>query len=82
MEKLAIKLDLKGGEKPDIVAKGLGVTADKIIEFAEKHNIPIYKDQELALYLFQLNIGEINDDKLTEILLEIFAFINEIDRSI
>jgi len=63
---------------PKVVAKGKGEVAEKIIEIAKKHNIPIKKDEDLAEILSKLELYEEIPEELYEVVAEILAFVYEV----
>ncbi len=65
---------------PVIKAKGKGLIADKIIESAKEHNIPIQEDPSLVELLGQLQINEAIPEDLYQAVAEVFAFVYQIDR--
>ena len=50
----AVALKYDGQGAPRVTAKGRGVVAEKILEIAEAHDIPLYQDHELAALLAQV----------------------------
>lgn len=54
---LAVALHYNGNGAPRVVAKGSGVVADKIIETAREHRIPLEEDAALAASLSRLDLG-------------------------
>ncbi len=54
---LAVALHYNGNGAPRVVAKGGGVIADKIIETAREHRIPLEEDAALAASLSRLDLG-------------------------
>ncbi len=81
-EKLAIAL---GYEKdtmsaPQVMAKGRGYIAERILEIAREHNIPVERDPVLAEALGQLDLGQEIPPELYQVVAEILAFIMETDR--
>ena len=67
----ALKYDQQNDAAPRLAAKGKGHLAEKILEIAKEHDIPIRKDADLVEVLQKLEIDE-------EIPLEIFAVVAEI----
>ena len=58
-KKQAIALQYNpGDEAPTIVASGMGIVADKIIEKAKESDVPLYEDSKLANTLSKLEIGD------------------------
>jgi len=60
LKKKAVALAYSKSEKnaPEVVAKGKGYLAEKIIELAKKSNIPILQNKELVDALFEVKVGE------------------------
>ena len=65
---------------PQILAKGAGVIAGKILENAQLSNIPIHKDAALAEDLTRLDIGEHIPPELYEVVAQILVFISDLDK--
>lgn len=66
---------------PSIVALGKGEAAEKIIEAAQKSEIPIYEDKELAHTLNALHIGDEIPPELYEVVAQILVFVSRVDSS-
>ncbi|HHW45851.1 MAG TPA: EscU/YscU/HrcU family type III secretion system export apparatus switch protein [Clostridiales bacterium] len=64
----------KPGSAPVVVAAGAGYTAQKIIEIAEQHNIPVYRDDSLATLLSQLEIGTEIPPELYQAIADIYIY--------
>lgn len=62
-------------EAPQVVARGGGMTAERIIRLAAKYNIPIVEEREAVQSLFLLNIGDCIPEDLYEIIAQILVFI-------
>jgi flagellar biosynthesis protein len=60
---------------PRIVAKGKGYIAEKIIEMAKKHNIPIVEDPLLVDSLIKLDLYEEIPPHLYEAVAKIIAYV-------
>lgn len=71
----SIKYDGKTDMAPRVTAKGRGYIAEKIIEIAKKHNIPIKEDPALVQILSQLNVDEYIPPELYKAVAEILAFV-------
>jgi len=54
---LAIALHFNGNGAPRVVAKGGGHIADRIIETAREHNVPLQEDAALAATLSRIDLG-------------------------
>ncbi len=62
-------------DAPKLVAKGQGIVAEKIIELAKKHNIPIVEDPLLVDSLIKLDLYEEIPPHLYEAVAKIIAFL-------
>ncbi|MBI5056172.1 MAG: EscU/YscU/HrcU family type III secretion system export apparatus switch protein [Nitrospirae bacterium] len=67
---------------PQLVAKGRGEAAKKILEIAKKHDIPIHEDKELVELLSTLDLYQEIPPELYRAVAEILAFIYLIDRKV
>ena len=80
-KKQAIALQYNpGDEAPTIVASGLGIVADKIIEKAKESDVPLYEDSKLANTLSKLEIGDMIPPELYGVVAEILVFVDNLDR--
>ncbi len=80
-KKQAIALQYNpGDEAPTIVASGMGIVADKIIEKAKESDVPLYEDSKLANTLSKLEIGDMIPPELYGVVAEILVFADNLDR--
>lgn len=80
-KKQAIALQYNpGDEAPTIVASGMGIVADKIIEKAKESDVPLYEDSKLANTLTKLEIGDMIPPELYGVVAEILVFVDNLDR--
>lgn len=79
-EAVALAYDAVKNSAPELIAKGRGITAQKIIELANKLEIPIYNDTQLIDMLMHLELNTEIPEELYFITAEIFAFIYKFDR--
>ncbi|WAA13616.1 EscU/YscU/HrcU family type III secretion system export apparatus switch protein [Fervidibacillus halotolerans] len=79
-EAIALTYDEKKDTAPVVKAKGKGFVAEKIIEEAKKHRIPIYEDASLVELLDKVNIEEKIPEELFMAVAEVFAFIYNVDQ--
>ncbi|MBW2663511.1 MAG: EscU/YscU/HrcU family type III secretion system export apparatus switch protein [Deltaproteobacteria bacterium] len=75
----ALKYDEKSDSAPRVTARGKGVIAEKIIELAKKHKVPIKEDPALAQILSRLDIDEQIPSELYKAVAEILAFVYSIN---
>lgn len=74
----ALKYD-GGREAPYITSKGRGLTAKKILEAAEKNNIPVVVNPDLLNVLEIQDIGDFIPEETFEVIAKIFAFVKNIE---
>ena len=72
---VALAYDHEQDNAPVVVASGAGYVAERIIEIADKANIPIYRDETAAGLLAQLQLGQEIPYELYEVIAEIFGYI-------
>lgn len=72
---VALKYDGKEDIAPRIKAKGVGVVAEKIIELAKKHGVPIKDDPDLVEILSQLEIDEAIPPEIYVVVAELLSFV-------
>jgi flagellar biosynthesis protein len=77
---VSLKYELPKHEAPIVTAKGQGLIAEKIIEIAKKHNIPIKDDPDLVEVLSQLDLNEQIPPAVYQVVAEIFAFIYHLNK--
>jgi flagellar biosynthesis protein len=78
---VALRYDADKETSPKIVAKGAGHLAEKLLELAREHNIPLHEDSDLVNILSKL---ELNDEIPAATYLavaEILAFIYRTNKS-
>jgi flagellar biosynthesis protein len=71
----AIRYDSAKDDAPRLTAKGKGHVAEKIIELARRHNIPIRTDQALVHILSKLDLDRQIPPELYRAVAEILAFV-------
>lgn len=79
LQATALKYDPLSGEAPIIVALGLGHVAEKVIETAKEHDIPIVEDKPLSNILAGLSVGDTIPPKLYEAVARILVFVSQKD---
>lgn len=65
---------------PKVIAAGKGEIAEKIIEAANEHKIPVYHDEHLAEALSGIKLGSEIPTELYELVAEVLAFISRLDQ--
>jgi flagellar biosynthesis protein len=71
---VALHYNVNGGGAPRVVAKGGGQIAEKIIETAREHNVPLQEDAALAGALSKLEIGREIPKELYVAVAHVLAF--------
>jgi flagellar biosynthesis protein len=74
---LAVALKyLKGQEgAPRVIAKGRGFVADRILELARRHGIPVHRDTDLAQVLVRLDLGDFVPPELYKAVAQVLAYL-------
>ncbi len=72
---VALRYDRDQEDAPKVVAKGQGKIAEKIIELAKKHDIPIKDDPDLIEVLSSLEIDEEIPSEIYVAVAELLAFV-------
>ena len=78
----AITYDAEKDRAPRLVAKGSGLIADKIIEIAKQHNIPMVKDENLVQVLEALDLDTEIPPELYRAIAEVLAFIYRLNNKL
>jgi|WetSurMetagenome_2_1015567.scaffolds.fasta_scaffold528249_2 flagellar biosynthesis protein len=71
----AIKYDQGKNAAPQLLAKGQGSVAEKILELAHTHQIPIHEDPALVEILSKMEILDQIPSECYRVVAEILAFI-------
>lgn len=67
-------------EAPIVTAAGMGIVADKIIEEAEKSQVPVVHNKELAELLTNVDVGSSIPAELYEAVAEVIAYVMDVDK--
>lgn len=80
-KKKAVALNYEpGNQAPVVVAAGHGALAERIIEEANIHDVPLYKDTDLTDTLLKLDIGESIPPELYGVVAEILVYVDKMDK--
>lgn len=71
---LAVALFYDGRNAPRVTAKGRGLLAERIIELAREHAVPLQEDPELSALLSQVPLGDDIPEALYRAVAEVIAF--------
>jgi flagellar biosynthesis protein len=72
---VALKFRPREDSAPQVLAKGSGFVADKIIELARKHYLPVRQDRGLVQVLSLLDLHEEIPPHIYRAVAEILAFV-------
>jgi flagellar biosynthesis protein len=72
---VALRYDRKKDDAPTVVAKGQGKIAQKIIDLAKAHDIPIKDDPDLIEVLASLDIDQEIPSEIYVAVAELLAFV-------
>ena len=78
----AITYDAEKDRAPRLIAKGSGFIADKIIEIARRHDIPMVKDKNLVQVLEALDLDTEIPPELYRAVAEVLAFIYRLNNKL
>jgi flagellar biosynthesis protein len=79
---VALKYDLGKDRAPHVTAKGRGYIAEKIVEVAREHNIPLHEDREMVQVLEALDLNMEIPPELFRAVAEVLAFIYRMNKGI
>ena len=75
LKAVALKYDKEKDHAPKVTAKGRGEIAEKIIEIAKVHDLPLYEDKNLVQILEALELETEIPPELYRAVAEVLAFI-------
>ncbi len=76
----ALRYQLEKEQAPRLVAKGMGKTAERILQTAREAGVPIHEDPDMAALLMTLDLGEIIPPEFYVTVAEILAFIYRMNK--
>ena len=77
---VALKYDQDGASAPEVVAKGQGEIAGKIMQKAEEFDIPVFQNEALANSLLSLDIDEQIPPNLYKAVAEVFVWLMQSEK--
>ena len=77
--KRAVALQYGADDAPVVGASGMGYLAEKIVDVAVDHGVPVYEDDSLATVLAQLNLGQEIPAELYQAIVEIYIYFLKFD---
>ena len=66
-------------QAPRVVAKGRGSLAEKIIQLAQKNNVPVHQDSDLVEVLVRLELDQFIPADLYQAVAEILSYLYRIN---
>lgn len=78
---VALQYDKDKAAAPKLTAKGKGQLAERIIELAREHDIPIQSDADLLAILDRVEVGAEIPLEVYAVVAEIFAYIYKANQS-
>jgi flagellar biosynthesis protein len=72
---VALRYDEARDTAPRVTARGSGYVARKILEIAERDNVPVREDPDLLDALRQLDLGEVIPAELYPAVAEVLAWV-------
>lgn len=69
-------------QAPVVVAKGRGIIAERIIEIAKKHNIPLKSDPALIEVLSKLDLDQAIPTELYRAVAEVLAYVYKMTKKL
>ena len=67
-------------EAPRVIASGRGALAERIIERAKEADVPVHRDDIMAVSLSRLEIGDRIPRGVYEVVAEILIFVDSMDK--
>ena len=77
---VALKYETEKDSAPRVVAKGRDFIAEKIIETAKVHNVPLHEDKNLVQVLEALDLDTEIPPELYRAVAEVLAFIYRLNQ--
>ena len=65
---------------PKVVASGRGHVAERILDTAREHDIPVHQDAGLTKSLENVEIGEFIPPELYQVVAEVLVFVDSMDK--
>lgn len=76
----ALRYDPEQDDVPVLTAFGEGYVADRIVETAAEHGVPVTEDKNLVSMLSKLSVGDQIPPQLYEVVAKLLVFVGELDR--
>ena len=76
---VSLQYDAQKSPAPKVTAKGQGLIAEKIIDLARQHNIPIKEDPDLVQVLSQVDIDHEVPPAVYKVVAELLSFVYQLN---
>jgi Uncharacterized homolog of the cytoplasmic domain of flagellar protein FhlB len=80
LQAAALRYDPEQDDIPVLAAFGEGFVAQRIIETAKTHGVPVTVDKQLASVLSKLSVGDQIPPELYTVVAKLLVFVGEMDR--
>ncbi len=77
---IALHFDQAKDQAPRVTAKGEGFVAERIIELAREHDIPIREDADLVEVLSQVNVQQEIPPSVYRVVAELLAWVYKMNK--
>lgn len=71
---VALRYDENKNPAPVVVASGSGYMAERLVEIANAHDVPVFEDNSLASILSQLELGQQIPESLYQTIVDIYIY--------
>lgn len=78
----ALQYDPQQDDAPVAVAVGQGTMAQRILDTATQHKVPVVKDPALANALAQLSVGDMIPQELYTLVAEVLLYVGSVDEKV
>src|SRR5688500_18916858 len=72
---VALRYAADAGRAPWVVASGRGALAQRLVDIATTHGVPVYEDRDLAALLALVDLGDEIPAELFQAVAEVIAFV-------
>lgn len=77
---VALRYTKKQEEAPRVLAKGRDSLAERILQLARQHDIPVHQDSDLVEILIRLDVGDLIPPELYKAVAELLAYIYRMNK--
>ena len=78
---VAIKYNKDEDNAPRVIAKGVRIKAEKILEIAKANHVPVMRNVPLAVALNRLEIGQEVPEELYDAVAEVLNFVFDLAKA-